>query len=694
MGGRLLDCLPLLVRLALAALFLYSGLAKVARQQEFYHTLLGYQILSGWLSSLVALYLPWLEVATGLLLLIGYRTRQAAVVAGVLLVVFSGVIASAMARGITLEDCGCFPGSGPPGPLSLARNALFLLGCVLVYRRHPTPFSVDDWHCSLAPLRRTWQALPLARKIAFLVTANVAFALILAGIFTSWALASSLERTVGRHMLDMARTLAADPEVRRAYASPQPIQILQPLSERIRARTGADLVVFLNMDRIRYSHFDPEHVGKVYTAGDEGRALRGEAYVSRAFCVGGPSVRGLAPIYGDDGRQVGVVVVGMFLDTMAAGARDLRLAVLAAFVLALAVGTFGAFGLARSIKAGLRGLEPEEIASLLQQREAMLASIREGVVAVDRQGRLTLFNESARKLLGLDSSCLGRPVSEVIPSSRLGEVVNTGQPEYDQEQVLGDRVIITNRVPIVLDGQVTGAIATFRDKTEVTRLAEQLTGVTRFAEALRAQNHEFHNRLQVVAGLIELGAADQALQYIAAASRRRQDQVSGILKRVREPLVAALLLGKLSEAEELGISLEFDPGSRLNPLPRHFDAHAFVLVLGNLLQNAFEAVASREHGGERRVRVAIIDEGAEIGMVIENGGPAIPPEALGHIFEKGWSTKGKGRGLGLHLVRQQVERAGGTIAVTSDPARGTRFEVRVPRRLSTVGAPPQIASHV
>lgn len=690
---RLVDCLALLARLALAALFLYSGGAKIAHQQEFYHTLQGYQLLPAWASAVVALYLPWVEVMVGLFLLVGYRLRRVVALAAALLVLFMAVIASAVARGITLQECGCFPGSGPPGPLSLARDAAFLLLCLLVYARGHSPLSIDHWSCPWPALRLGWQRMPLARKIALLVSGNVAVALLLVGIFTSWALASSLERTVGRHMLDLARTVAAEPEVRRAYASPRPSEILQPLSEQIRSRTKADLVVFLNMDRIRYSHFDPDHIGKVYTAGDEARALRGESYVARASCVGGPSVRGLAPIYDESGRQVGVVVVGMFLDTIAESARDLRWAILLSFGLALVVGSAGALALARNIKTALRGLEPSEIASLLQQREAMLGSIREGVVAVDRHGRLTLSNDSARKLLGLDKSCLGRPVSEVIPSSRLTEVVRTGTPEYDQEQALGDLVIITNRVPIVLDGEVAGAIATFRDKTEVTRLAEELTGVRRFAEALRAQNHEFHNKLQVVAGLIELGAQREALDYITWTTRKRQGQVRALLEQVREPLVAGLLLGKFSEAEERGITLIVDPATRLDSLPRHFDGHALVLVLGNLIQNAFEAVGAEEHPERREVRVSLTQAGGEIVVAVENTGAAIPPDALDLIFEKGWSTKGEQRGLGLYLVRKQVERAGGRIGVVSRPERGTRFEVRVPQRLRAASQ-PQAATKV
>lgn len=678
----------LAVRVGLGLLFLYSGYSKILQQAEFFNTLMGYRILPDWGARLVAFYLPWAEMVLGTAIVAGYRIRLAAGLAAGFLLLFMGVIASAMARGITLSDCGCFPGSGPPGPASLLRDAAFLAAALAVLRWDGGPLSLDGWRRSESGvksfLNRLWQGLPLARKITLLVTGIVALALFLVGIFTSWAVASSIERTVGRHMLDLARIAAAMPEVRAGYASRDPTAALQPLSERIRAATGADLVIFLNMQGIRYSHWDPSHVGKAYTAGDEGRAMKGAAYVSRAACVGGPSVRGLAPVRAPDGRQVGVVVVGTFVNTMAEGARDIRTALLACFLLALVVGSAGAVLLAANIKGALRGLEPRAIGALLQEREAMLHSVREGIVAVDRQGRITLVNETASRLLNLSPSVIGRPVGEVIPNSRLPEVVRNGTPEYDQEQVIGEAVIITNRVPLLLDGEVVGAIATFRDKTEVSRLAEELTGVKGFVEALRAQNHEFQNKLQTIAGLIELESYEEAVDYIAATTRQRQHLVSTLLARVRDPAVAGLLVGKLSEAEERGISLSIDPASRLDPLPRHFDGNALVSVLGNLIQNAFEAVGAERSGGGR-IEVSLREAGGEIVLSVENSGAPIPAHLLPRVFEKGWSTKGERRGLGLYLVKRQVEQAGGRVEVISEEGRGTRFAVRVPRRRPAAG---------
>ncbi|BDG62036.1 ATP-binding protein [Caldinitratiruptor microaerophilus] len=529
--------------------------------------------------------------------------------------------------------------------------------------------------------------LKLGTKITLLVTGVACLALLLLGGAAVWTAGLAHEAAVGRQNLKLARLLAEMPEVRAGLAAPDPAAVLQPLAERLRRTLGVDLIVVIGMDRIRYSHYDPRYVKTLYSAGDEARALRGESYVSKCSCVGVQSVRGLAPVRAPDGRQVGVVVVGTFVDNVAAGTRQLQAALGVSLAVSLAVAAAAARWVARSIKASLFGLEPPEIASLLRERELILQSIREGLVAVGRDGRITLMNEAARALAGVQGDPVGRPADEVVPELRLVDLLAGDSAQEDVEVFLGQRVVLLSRIPVTEGGRVVGALVTFRDKTEVTRLAEELTGVRRFVEAVRAQNHEFLNKLQTLAGLIHLGSYDEALAFIAQTTRGRQEAMGRLLAAVRDAATVGLLMGKLSEAQEKGVELVVDPGSRVNALPPHFDSSAMVCVLGNLVENAIEALAAGPRGA-RRVTVAVREEPDHLHLEVADNGPGIPPDMRTRIFRRGVSTKSPGRGLGLYLVRARVEQAGGEITVDCPPEGGSRFVVRIPRQLpgSAAGA--------
>ena len=265
-------------------------------------------------------------------------------------------------------------------------------------------------------------------------------------------------------------------------------------------------------------------------------------------------------------------------------------------LLGLLVGAVGAALVAYSIKRSIFGLEPHQIGKMLVERVAVLHSVREGVIAVDEENRITLINSEARRLLRVAEQVEGRRVTDVLPASRLPEVVASGRSEYDQEQVIQGVSILTSRVPIEVNGRVVGAVATFRDMSEMKELANELTGVKQLAEALRAQAHEFVNRLHTVSGLLQLGRHEDAIGYISTATRTHEELVGFVTRRIHEPALAGLLLGKLSAAHERDINLSLDPDSHV---PVHHDRLQrvdLVTVAGNLLENAMDAVAGLPGG--------------------------------------------------------------------------------------------------
>lgn len=527
---------------------------------------------------------------------------------------------------------------------------------------------------------------------------QVGIVLLVAGLITATVvsvLAKLVEQQAGERALGIGQAVALMPEVRAAFDTPDPPAIIQPLAESVRQAADVNFVVVSNRELIRYSHTNPELIGRSLldpppTGGmleDDTRPLRGETVIAEEDGSLGRSIRAKVPIYGTDGSIVGAVSVGILVARVQDGlAADLPILASAA-LLALLLGIGVSFLLARHIKGQMLGLEPAEIAALFEQRQAMLHGIREGVVAVDRAGHITLVNDEARRLLRLPPGVLGWPVAEVIPHSGLPRVLRSGTAEADQSTQLNGRWIVVSRIPVHIRDKLVGAIATFRDQTELEDLTRELQGTRSYADTLRAQAHEFANKLHTISGLLELGWHDQAVTFIAQATREQQAWIDELPSRIAEPELAALLVGKASVASERGVSFSVSPQSRLSSA----GAHDGILgtIVGNLIENAFDAV---EGCDRREVVVEVSESEHEICLQVRDSGPGVPPTLVSKIFEPGFTTKGNGsapRGLGLAMIHRLVVERGGDVSVHNDA--GAVFVVRLPRRTST--APVQTDVH-
>lgn len=495
-------------------------------------------------------------------------------------------------------------------------------------------------------------------------------------------LSNLVEQQTGDRALSVARTVAIMPAVAAGFDSPNPSATIQPLAESIRQATGVGFIVISDRNMIRYSHPNPELVGRSLLdppptgnlPEDDARPLRGETIVALEDGSLGPSIRAKVPIYGPDGAIVGAVSVGILVervqDVLASHLPEIGAAAAAALVLGILV----AFLHARHVKAEILGLEPSEIAGLFEQREAMLHGIREGVVAVDRKGRVTIVNDEARRLLSLPEGVEGWPVNDVIPDSGLPRVLHSGAPEADQSTQVNGRWIVVSRVPVRARGTLVGAIATFRDQTELEELTLELQGTRSYADTLRAQAHEFANKLHTIVGLLELRWYDKAIAFIAQTTREQQEWLNELPTRIADPALAALLVGKASVASERGVAFSVSARSRLNPVNGMSDLLA--TIAGNLIENAFDAVEGQPR---REVVVNVRERTGNIHLEVHDSGPGVPRSLMRRIFDTGFSTKSDGqpRGLGLALVKRLVVEHGGEVSVRND--NGAVFVVRVPR---------------
>jgi len=484
--------------------------------------------------------------------------------------------------------------------------------------------------------------------------------------------------STARKVQAIAAETARDPQIVAGFDDAIPSAVIQPIAERIRVISSASYVVVFNMDAVRYSHPQPDRLGKRFVGGDEQRALRGESYVSQALGTLGLSIRAFAPIRKPTGEQIGVVSVGMLLQDLDRETRRIGVILSAAAGVSLALGLFGAAALSNNIKKTIFGLEPAEIATLLEERNVIISSIKEGIIAVDRNGRIILINDNAKLLLKLEGDCEGRPVTEAIPDTKLMEVVLNGVPHVDEEQVLNQTVLLVNRIPLVSRGEVIGAVATFRDLSEIRTLAEELTEVRRYTDALRAQHHEFLNKLHVVSGLLQLQRYDDAVRFIVKTVSLQQQVFDILRKRIAVPDVAALILAKMNEAEESNIEFALAEDTLL-PALRPEAVPSVVTIVGNLLQNAVESL--RRCGRERkRVDLAFRLSGEALEIRVADNGEGIPEAEADRIFDRGVTTKAAqgNMGIGLSLVRMHARALGGEVSVTST-SRGAEFLVKLDR---------------
>jgi two-component system, CitB family, sensor kinase len=479
-----------------------------------------------------------------------------------------------------------------------------------------------------------------------------------------------LDRQYRERALAIAKTVASVPLIREAMEYGDSGGAVQSTAERIRRASGAAYVVVIDLQGIRHSHPTPALVGKPveeplvtmdYTGVDNGSL--------------GLSANGKTPIYGPSGNLVGEVSAGI-LESEVTGALARERPIFAVyFGVALALGAAASYLLAWRLKRSTFGLELHEFATLLQEREAMLHGIREGVIAFDRAGRVTVINDEARRLLGIGGAA-GQPLDDLLPPGRLRDLLAGTAGGQDEIVLTDQRCLAVNRMPVHLRGRELGAVVTVRDRTELVGVLRELDNVRGLSDALRAQQHEFANQMHTVAGLIELGDPAQALAFITEVEASSAGRVKALQERIGSPLIAALILAKQTVATERGVDLQLSPESVLDEMPAH--PQTLLTVLGNLLDNAIDAAASAPPPAVVYLNLSQSASGTTV--EVADTGPGIQPKAAEAIFQDGYSTKpARGhvrRGLGLALVHRVVARLGGTVTVATSP--GATFTVWLP----------------
>ncbi|ATA26027.1 two-component system sensor histidine kinase DcuS [Brenneria goodwinii] len=478
----------------------------------------------------------------------------------------------------------------------------------------------------------------------------------------------------------IARTFASSPLViddLKGIGNPDSIQDAAGVILR---RNQLLFITVTDMNTIRHTHPEPNRIGGYFAGRDIYPALLGMENSSINRGTLDPALRVFTPVFDHDHRQVGVVAVGIALTSVQKVISENRWMIPWAILAGALVGWLGTLILVKILKRIMLGFEPFEISNLFEQRNAMLKQIKEGVIAVDTQTNITVINDEAIRLFRQGGSQSPDKTAESISQNwldhlHLKQVLENGIPRRDEEINVHGHLLLTNTVPVFVNGDMIGAIVTFRDKTEISQLLQRLSGMSYYADALRAQSHEFMNKLHVILGMLHLKYYSQLENYILKTANNYQAEIGSIIRKVKSPVIAGFLLGKINRARDLGITLSISEESYLPDTDDVDATNELITVLGNLIENAMDAIDGQENC---EISVGFHHQDGCLHLTVGDDGPGILPENQEHIYEQGFSTKGSGRGIGLYLTKQSLEKIGGNIDFESEPEVYTQFFVNIP----------------
>jgi sensor histidine kinase regulating citrate/malate metabolism len=466
-----------------------------------------------------------------------------------------------------------------------------------------------------------------------------------------------------QQVIGIATALADSPSTATAIESGRATEILQPVTEAVRTNTDIAFITIMAPDRTRFTHTDPKQIGGQYIGTIE-PALRGETFSEVFTGTLGPSIRAVVPVRNESGQIVGLVSAGILQQSLADRWRSQFPVITAISLAALAISMVGVWMIRRRLLRQTHGLRPDELRVMYEHHDAILHSVSEGLIVLDRKG-VAVVNDEARRLLALAPG--------PVDPSDLPEFLRSHNPgARDEVHVTEDRVLVVNRSRV---SDSDSEVVTIRDRTELQGALGELSTLKVLTDTLRSQAHEAANKLHTIVTMVEMGRADEAVQFATNELELSQQLVDRLSNAVSEPALVALLLGKAAQADERGIELTITEDTHL---PSNADdvpltGQEMVTVLGNLIDNAMDA-CDRE---DPWVEVTVSQDNGTLLIRVADSGPGMDAGTFEKAMERGYSTKGDSdhHGLGLALVAQVVKRHNGSL--TADVSYGSVVTVTV-----------------
>lgn len=530
----------------------------------------------------------------------------------------------------------------------------------------------------------TYHNLNIKERITLSYSCIIMTVLFLTLIFTFVLCYRALKRSVDDNLMNIALSVSQNPYVIKALEKNEPGRQLTTYCDSLLASAhNIDIITICNSQGIRLYHRNKQNIGKRLVGGDDGPMLSNHTnYFSTAEGTLGVQRRYFCVVNDASGKFIGFIVTSVLEQNISSIKERLVTSFSIIAVIALIAIALVARHLHDRLQHSLLGYEPEQIAQLIIQHQEFLDSLEEGILAIDKDSHVILLNAAAVQMLAItDPHPEGKPVLDVFPESLLPHTLTTKAAEQNVSLKLHNIALITSRIPVIEHGELIGAVSIFRSRQQVTELSEKLTGVSHMVDAMRAYTHEFKNKLHIILGMLQFAKREEIAEYITDITTLEQSTISSIIATCKIPRISALLIGKTLKANELNISLTIDKNSHVEDGEQFLPIEGVTTIIGNLVENAIESI----NGGSmevREVRISLFYDDSVFFLSVSDTGRGIPPEVMSHIYEKGFSTKGKGRGTGLSLIKDLVDSYKGDIQVTSEEGNGTDFTISIENKNS------------
>jgi two-component system CitB family sensor kinase len=473
-----------------------------------------------------------------------------------------------------------------------------------------------------------------------------------------------VEEKVQGNLKNVASLIARDPYIQKNVYEKSPDVIQDYVEKTMISLDEVDFIVVADMEGLRFSHVDREKVGKYFVGGDEKHVIEtGESYFSKVKGTLGISLRRFEPLK-YEGKQIGFVTVGRLYWKIQKVKKEAVIYFITALIMVILLSFIPASTLSHSIKKELMGFEPNEIGKMYEEKKTIFESIHEGIVAINQKGKITRMNRAAEEML------TNSKIDKLLNFAK--ETIDSGHGIYDREINLQNKKVFINSIPIFRGNIAIGVVLTLRDSEEINKRAKEITGFTQLIDSLRANIHEFKNKLHVILGLLELNEVEEAIKYIT----KLEDRVGESRFQnadIDDPILMALLTGKLNIAMERGVKLKLIKGSFIMENHGRVTTSDLVIIIGNLIENALEAC---EKSGWKNIAVYMKETEEDILIMVLDTGIPIPFE-IEEIFENGISSKnGDIRGAGLALVKEKIDLYNGELEVNQKEGTKT-FKIKI-----------------
>ena len=445
---------------------------------------------------------------------------------------------------------------------------------------------------------------------------------------------------------------------------------------------GVDVISIVNKNNQRFYHTNHSLIGTTFN-GEQPNFLSSEKnfYIVNTNGPSGEQRRAYSALYDSNGEYVGFIMVIILTEHLQANFTQIIFTYSIITLVVIVVELIISAWISNNIKKSLLGFEPNTISAMYLVRDNILESLKEGIIALNKNGTILFVNESAVKMLDKNnsvSSFIGKDILEINNGTIIKNIANSEKREFNIHAQRNDGTdIIVDRIPIKQENEAIDTICILHDRAEYTKLMEELSGTRYLVESMRANNHDFTNKLHVILGLIQMEMYDKATSYIENITMVQRASISKIMNSIDEPAIAALLIGKTARAAELNVKFTLRENSHFSKSDMYIPTEVLITVIGNLIENAFESMNAKTSTPEspNELLIGLFSKKDSILITVDDTGLGISEENKIRIFENGFSTKGTNRGTGLYQVKTMVENLGGQINVESQENVGSSFFV-------------------